>query len=54
MQFWIANIIRTFQTQEINLDNKNPWEGVLSSTMFATQYTPSQLVLGRESILNIN
>ena len=58
----IGNIIRTFKIQEMDLDNENPWEGILSSTMFAirstvhttTQHTPSQLVFGRNEILNIN
>ena len=44
----IGNIIRTFKIQEMDLDNENPWEGILSSTMFAirsmvhttTQHTP--------------
>ena len=46
----------------MDLDDENPWEGIISSTMFAiryivhttTQHTPSQLVFGREAILNIN
>ena len=46
----------------MDLDNENPWEGILSSTIFAirstvcttTQHTPSQLIFGRDSILNIN
>ena len=58
----IGNIIRTFKIQQMDLDNENPWEGILSSTMFAirstvhttTQHTPSQLVFGRDAILNIN
>ena len=58
----IVIIIRTFKIQEMDLDNENPWEGILSSTMFAirstvhttTQHTPSQLVFGRDAILNIN
>ena len=58
----IGNIIRTFKIQEMDLDNENPWEGILSSTMFVirstvhttTQHTPSQLVFGRDPILNIN
>ena len=60
----IGNIIGggIFEMQEIDLDNENPWEGILSSAMFAilsmvhttTQHTPSQLVLGREAISNIN
>ena len=58
----IGDIIRTFKIQEMDLDNEKPWEGALSSTMFAirftvhttTQHTPSQLVFGRDAILNIN
>ena len=58
----IGNIIHTFKIQEIDLDNEIPWEGILSSTMFAiqptvhtnTQYTPSRVVFGRDAILNIN
>ena len=46
----------------MDLDNENPWEGNLSSTMFAIQstvhtaiqYTPSQLVFDRDTILSIN
>ena len=58
----IGNIIRTFIIQQMNLDNENPWEGVISSTLFAirsmvhttTQHTPPQMVFGRDAILNIN
>ena len=58
----IGNIIRTFKIQEMDLGNENPWEGILSSTMFAirttvyttTQHTPSQMVFGSNAILNIN
>ena len=40
------------------LDNKNPWDGILASTMFAiratvnttTPYTPAWLIFGRDSI----
>ena len=50
----IGKIIRTFKIQQMDLDNENTWEGILSSTMFAiqstvhtvTQHTPSQLVFG--------
>ena len=35
----IGNIIRTFKIQEMNLDNENYWEGILSSTMFAIRST---------------
>ena len=46
----------------MDLDNENLWEGILSSTIFAirsteytsTQHTTSQLVFGREVVLNIN
>ena len=42
------------------LDDEKPWDGILSSTMFAlrarvhttTQYTPAQLVFGHDSIIN--
>ena len=42
------------------LNAENPWNGILASTMFAlrpmvhttTQYTPAQLLFGRDSILN--
>ena len=42
------------------LDDENPWDGILASTMFAlratvhttTRHTPAQLVFGRDSILN--
>ena len=57
-----GNIIRTFKIQEMDLDNENHWEGILSSTMFpirftvhtTLQLTPSQLVFGRDVILSIN
>ena len=58
----IGNIVRTFQIQQMDLDNENPWEGILSPTMFAilslthtnTHHTPSHPVFGRDAILNIN
>ena len=42
------------------LDNENPWDGILASTMFTlrasahttTQYTSAQLTFGRDSIIN--
>ena len=56
----IGNILRTFKVQNMVLDDKNPWDGILASTMFAlratvhttTQYTPTQLIFGRDSIIN--
>jgi RNase H-like domain found in reverse transcriptase/Reverse transcriptase (RNA-dependent DNA polymerase)/Integrase zinc binding domain/Retroviral aspartyl protease len=55
----IGNMIRTFSKE--NLDEKDPWSGILAATMFAIratyhttmQATPAQLVFGRDSILNI-
>ena len=43
------------------LDDNKPWDGILAATMFAlratvhttSQYTPAQLVFGRDSILNV-
>ena len=45
----IGNIIGIVTIQQMHLDNENPWERILSSTMFAirstvhttTQHTPS-------------
>ena len=45
----IVNIMHIFKIQQMNLDNENPWEGILSSTMFGihskiyrtTQHKPS-------------
>ena len=43
----------------MDLDNENPWEENLSSTIQSmvyttTQHTLSQLVFGRDAVLNIN
>lgn len=55
-------MIRTFEFHdEPDLDPDNPWAGILSATMFAVQATyhttlqatPSQLVFGRDAILNV-
>lgn len=56
----IGNMIRTFSVENMELDETDPWSGVLAATMFAiratmhttTQATPSQLVFGRDAILN--
>ena len=48
----IGNILRTFKIQNMVLDDENPWEGILSSIMFAikatlhtiSKYTPVQLI----------
>jgi len=57
----IGNIIRTFQVQDQELDENDPWSGILAATMFAIratyhttlQATPTQLVFGRDAILNV-
>ena len=56
----IGNMVRTFKMSETHLDKEDPWSGILAATMFATratyhttlQATPSQLVFGRDAILN--
>ena len=48
------------KVQGMVLDDENPWDGVLSATMFALRatvhttirFTPTQLVFGRDAILN--
>ena len=57
----IGNIIRTFEmNKKTDIDEEDPWSGVLTATMFAiratyhmtNQATPAQLVFGRDAILN--
>ncbi len=56
----MGNIIRTFEAQDQDLDEDDPWLGILSATMFALratyhttlQATPMQLAFGRDAILN--
>ena len=56
----IGNMIRTFQIGKSELDEDDPWSGILAAVMFATratyhtttQATPTQLVFGRDAILN--
>ena len=48
------------KVQDMVLDDENPWDGILASTMFAlratvhmtTRFTPTQLVFGRDAVLN--
>ena len=57
----IGNILRTYDLSATSLSEVEAWNGILASTMFAmratvhttTQYTPAQLVFGRDSVLNI-
>ena len=56
----IGNILRTFKVQNMVLDDKNLWDGILASTMVAlratvhttTLHAPGQLMFGRDTILN--
>ena len=60
VQQTMGNILRAFKVQNMELDDKNPWDGILASSMFAlcatvhttTQYAPAQLIFGRDSIIN--
>ena len=57
----IGNVIRTMELYDQELDQEEPFKGVISATCFAirstvhttTQHTPMQLVFGRDAILNI-
>ena len=57
----LGNILRTFQLYAADLNENETFEGVLAAAMFAlratyhttTQATPSQLVFGRDAILNV-
>ena len=58
----IGNMIKTFQVyNRDDLDEEDPWTGILSAVMFAVQSTyhttleasPMQLVFGRDAILPI-
>ena len=58
----IGNMIRTFQVyNRDDLDEEDPWSGILSAVMFAMrstyhttlEATPMQLVFGRDAILPI-
>ena len=56
----LGNLIRSHEVHKTEIDEEDPWTGILSATMFAvratyhttTQATPSQLVFGRDAILN--
>jgi hypothetical protein len=58
----IGNIIRTHQVLETELDEDNPWSGILAAAMYAAratihttlQATPMQLVFGRYDVLTPN
>ena len=57
----IGNILRTFQVNNHELEQDDPWTGILLAVIFAmrstvhttTQATPMQLVFGRDAIMNL-
>mgnify|MGYP000560201289 CR=1 FL=1 len=57
----IGNIIRTFELYNTELDDKDPFGGLINAAMFATRATyhttlkatPMQIVFGRDAILNL-
>jgi len=57
----LGNIIRTFEVHTSDMTTEDSWEGILSAAMFALratyhttlQATPTQLVFGRDAMLNI-
>ena len=57
----MGNMVRTMEVAEKDLDEDNPWAGLIAATAFALratyhttlQATPAQLVFGRDSILSI-
>ncbi len=57
----VGNILHTFKLQDSEVDEADPWSGILSATMFAIRatvhttlnLTPMQAVFGRDAILNI-
>eukprot|EP00957_Ditylum_brightwellii_P173215 13186379-Ditylum_brightwellii.AAC.1 len=54
-------MIKSFEVHSTNIDEKDPWTGILSAVRFVTratvhttmQTTPMQLVFGRDAILNV-
>jgi hypothetical protein len=56
----IGNIIRTHHVLDTELDESEPWSGILAAAMFATRAmlhttlkaTPMQLAFGRDAVLN--
>ena len=58
----LGNLIRTFELEELELDEDNPFTGILSAVSWAIrsmyhttlQATPGQLVFGRDMILNLH
>jgi hypothetical protein len=57
----LGNMIRTFEINEIEIPEDEPWKGILAAIMYALRSTyhttlkatPMQLVFGRDAMLNI-
>ena len=57
----VGNIIRSFEINKTEIDEEDPWSGILAAVMFTTRatyhvtlkVTPSQLIFGRDAILNM-
>ena len=58
----LGSMIRSFAVHQMdNIDENDPWSGILTATAFAVrstihttlQATPAQLVFGRDAMLNI-
>jgi hypothetical protein len=57
----IGNMLRTFSIQDLELDEEDPFAGILSAVTFAIRSTvhttnmatPMQLVFGRDAVLNV-
>ena len=57
----LGNMIKTFEVQDRDMDEEEPWIGILSAVAWAirstyhttTQATPGQLVFGRDMIWNL-
>eukprot|EP00957_Ditylum_brightwellii_P091779 6988307-Ditylum_brightwellii.AAC.1 len=57
----IGNMIRSFEVHTTDIDEKDPWTGILSAVRFAKRVTvhitiqanPMQLVFGRDTTLNV-
>ena len=56
----VGDILHTFKVQSMVLDDENPWDAILASTMLAlratlytsTKYSSAQLMFGRDTIIN--
>ena len=57
----LANVLRTFELEERDINKEDPWTGILNAVGWAVrstyhttlQATPGQLVFGRDMVFNI-